>query len=327
MKKSLIALAVLGFSGMAMAQSSVTLYGVADAGYARIQTVNPDGSKTSFNGMSSSSMMNNGTSRFGLRGVEDLGGGLKAGFNFEDGLSLNNGAAGLSGGNFFSREANVWLGGNWGTFKMGRDLNPSFFAVASWELTQTANYSVVGNTYGFTGEGPRTNSMFQYKTPTFAGGLSATLAVTPKDNNVVIDPVTGLPTGKTQWDMNVIYANGPIGAGLGVNKTQSGKTNYTLGGNYNLGGQFALAASYNSVNMYGTNARRRGFSLGGSYFNGPFTLTLDLTRDIKNEWGPKKYTNAVLEGKYALSKRTFVYAAFLRLDSTNNYGIGLRHNF
>ena len=41
----------------------------------------------------------------------------------------------------------------------------------------------------------------------------------------------------------------------------------------------------------------------------------------------KKYTNALLEAKYALSKRTFVYGDFLRLDSTNNYGFGIRHNF
>ena len=60
---------------------------------------------------------------------------------------------------------------------------------------------------------------------------------------------------------------------------------------------------------------------------GAFAVTLDLTRDTKNDIAGKKYTNGVLEGKYALSKRTFIYAAYLRLDSTNNYGIGVRHNF
>lgn len=322
MKKSLIALAVLGFSGMAMAQSSVTLYGVADAGYARTQTVNPDGSKTSFNGMTSAGLMNNGTSRFGVRGTEDMGGGLKAGFNFEGGLSLTDGSANKSGGNFWSREANVWLGGNWGRFKMGRDLNPSFFAVAQWDLTQTANYSAVDNTYNFSSpDGPRTSGMFAYTTPNFSG-LSATLAFVPKNTRAA---TTNPADNNTKWDLNVLYGNGPISAGLGVNKVSQQKTNYTLGGKYTFGGQFALAASYNTLSV--ANLSRRGFSLGGSYFTGPFTLTLDVVRDIKNELGPKKYTNATLEGKYALSKRTFVYAAFLRLDSTNNYGIGLRHNF
>ncbi|HRM55606.1 MAG TPA: porin, partial [Ottowia sp.] len=126
MKKSLIALAVLGLSGAAMAQSSVTLYGVADAGIGKIEAgsglaapLNDASDKTEF---ISGSMMNNGTSRLGVRGVEDLGGGLKAGFQFETGLDLDNGG---SSGAFWSRQANIWLGGNWGTVKLGRQFTPS----------------------------------------------------------------------------------------------------------------------------------------------------------------------------------------------------------
>lgn len=97
MKKSLFALAVLALSGAAMAQSSVTLYGVADAGIGKIKLgsggaspANDASNKTEF---ISSSTMNNGTTRVGVRGVEDLGGGLKAGFQFETGLDLDNGNA------------------------------------------------------------------------------------------------------------------------------------------------------------------------------------------------------------------------------------------
>ena len=315
MKKSLIALAVLGFTGAAMAQSSVTLYGVADAGVARTQTVDANGNKTSKTGMSSAGTMNHGNSRLGVRGVEDLGGGLKAGFNFETGLSLKDGATATSGGGFWGRAANVWLGDFWGTFLMGRTLNPSYYGIAAWELTSLANYSVVANTYSYNGMGARSSSQFTYSTPNF-GGLSASAGYIAKDDN----------GGNSKWDLNVIYANGPIAAGLSVNKQQQSKTNYTLGGKYNFG-TFALAASYNNVYATGTSLKRRGFSLGGSANLGAFAVTLDLTRDTKNDLSGKKYTNGVLEGKYALSKRTFIYAAYLRLDSTNNYGIGLRHNF
>ena len=313
MKKSLIALDVLGFTGAAMAQSSVTLYGVADAGIARVQSIDAAGNKTSKTGMSSAGTMNNGNSRLGVKGVEDLGGGLQAGFNFETGLSLKDGATATSGGGYWGRAANMWLGGNWGTFKMGRTLNPSFYGVATWELTGVANYSVVGSTYGSTGEGPRSSSQFSYKTPNL-GGFSAELGYVLKDDN----------GGNAKWDLNAIYANGPIAAALSVNKQKGSKTNYALGGRYNFG-SFAAAASYNDVNVAGL--KRRGFSLGGTANLGAFAVTLDLTRDTKNDLSGKKYTNGVLEGKYALSKRTFIYAAYLRLDSTNNYGIGLRHNF
>ena len=314
MKKSLIALAVLGASGVAMAQSSVTLYGVADAGVGKIEAGAPAGNdatdKTQF---ISGSLMNNGNSRIGVRGVEDLGGGLKAGFNFESGLDLDQGDTLGSGGGFWGRAANLWLGGNWGTFKMGRSLTPSYYGAAVWELTGTANYSVVGSTFGFVNS-LRNNSQFSYKTPDF-GGFSAELGYILKADNA----------DRSKVDMNLIYANGPIGVGLSANKTKGTSTNYAIGGKYSFS-NFALAASYTNVNN-AANARRRGFSIGGSATFGAFGLTLDLTRDTKNEWTGKKYTNGVVEAKYALSKRTFVYGAYLRLDGDNNYGIGVRHNF
>lgn len=315
MKKSLIALAVLGASGVAMAQSSVTLYGVADAGVGKIEAGAPAGNdatdKTQF---ISGSLMNNGMSRIGVRGVEDLGGGLKAGFNFESGLDLDDGANLGSGGGFWGRAANLWLGGNWGTFKMGRTLNPTYYGLATWELTGTALYSVIGNTYNWGGGGLRNNSQLSYRTPDM-GGFSAEIGYILKADNA----------DRAKVDLNVIYANGPIGVAVSANKVKGISTNWSVGGKYSFS-NFALAASYTNANNL-ANARRRGFGIGGTATFGAFALTVDLTRDTKNEWTGKKYTNGVVEAKYALSKRTFVYGAFLRLDSTNNYGIGVRHNF
>ena len=316
MKKSLIALAVLGLSGAAMAQSSVTLYGVADAGIGKIEAgsgladpANDASDKTEF---ISGSMMNNGTSRLGVRGVEDLGGGLKAGFQFETGLDLDNGG---SSGAFWSRQANIWLGGNWGTVKLGRQFTPSYLTTSTFELTGAALYSVLANTYKFAGIGRRANSAFTYMTPNF-GGFTAGVAYVTK---------TDLATPKAAYDLGLMYANGPIGVGVSVNKFSTSKTNYQAGAKYSFG-NFALAGSYTQASN-AAKAVRRGFGIGGSANFGAFTVTLDLTRDTKNEWTGKKYTNGVVEAKYALSKRTFVYGAFLRLDSTNNYGIGVRHNF
>ena len=126
MKKSLIALAVLSASGFAMAQSSVTLYGVADAGLGKVKfgTGTDASNKTEF---TSGSLVNNGTSRIGVRGTEDLGGGLKAGFNFESAIDLDDGAASSA---FWARQANLWLGGNWGTVKLGRQFSPSYLTTA-----------------------------------------------------------------------------------------------------------------------------------------------------------------------------------------------------
>jgi len=349
MKKNLIALAVLSLSGgAAMAQSSVTMYGLADAGVGKIKAtaqdetfqqvgiggVGTDGTnKTQF---ISGSRMNNSDSRVGVRGVEDLGGGLKAEFNFETGLDLDDGAN-TTAPNFWARYANVALAGNWGTVKLGRQYNASYLVTTMYELTDTANYSVLGNTYNYTGVGVRANSAFSYMTPTF-NGFTAGIGYVNKNDS---PPGTPSQQRLSAVDVGALYADGPITVAASANKATHGKTAFQLGGKYNFG-NFILAASYNQGVVPGTHLIRRGFELGGTVKFGAFSATLDLTRDTKNEWtlenfgraqaglgavGGRKYTNGLVELKYALSKRTFLYGAYLRLDKTNNYGIGMLHTF
>jgi predicted porin len=304
MKKTLIALAAVAATGAAMAQSSVTLYGVADAGIGRDGV----GAKANF---ISSTGMNNGTSRWGVRGVEDLGGGLKAGFNFEAGLSLEDGSVNQSGGNYFSRAAYMNLMGGFGEVRLGRTLNPSFFAAAAWELTGTANYSVVTRQFGAVLGGIRNSQQIAYTTPNF-GGVSATLGYILKDDN----------GGNAKTDLNVIYKGGPLAVGLGYNKVSGASKNVHIGARYDFGG-FKVAGA-----IIDPAGAAKGFSIGGSAMVGPVNLTLDIARDTN-----AKDTDMLLEAKYPLSKRTFAYAAFLRdgdgndATTTNNYGIGIRHNF
>jgi predicted porin len=334
MKKSLMTLAAIGLSGAAMAQSSVTLYGIADGGFGKNEYNGQFlGGSTKAHFQSGAGVVTNAVSRIGVRGVEDLGGGLKAGFNFETGLELGTGGTltGGQGGGFWGRNSNVWVGGPWGTLKLGRSVNPSVYGIVGWELTAAANYSVVAVTYNWGGSGPRNDGQISYATPNI-NGFSAEVAYVIKQDNASIP-------GKAKWDMNVKYANGPLSVALTANKTQSFKTNYSVGGRYKFGDSFMVAASYSSAThaelqpnpspggMANTNDVRRGFSLGGTAIFGAFSATLDFTRDTKNEWYAKKYTNGLLELKYALSKRTFLYGVYLRADGTDNYGVGMRHNF
>ena len=314
MKKFLIPLAVLGLSGAALAQSSVTLYGKADAGVGKIELGSAPGAgdannKTQF---ISGSTMNAFTSRVGVRGTEDLGGGLKIGYNFESGIDLNNG--GTTTSTFWGRQANLSISSAWGTLKLGRQYTPSYLINDAFDLTDQTNYSVLGDTYAIA---TRANSAFAYVSPNF-NGLTAMAAFVSKND---------CPTAacsKNAWDVGAMYANGPISAGASVNKTGGGKTGYQVGGKYDFGA-FLLAASYNQA--VSVDEIRRGFELGGTVKFGALALTLDLTRDTRNDFGPKKYTNEMLELRYTLSKRTFLYAAYLHADHTNNYGIGIDHNF
>jgi len=116
MKKSLIALAVLAASGAAMAQSTATVWGVVDASYGKVSA----GGKST-TGLSTSGLSSN---QLGFKGVEDLGGGLKANFHLEGALTPDNGtSAGLS----FTRRSTVGMSGSMGEFRLGRDYTPSFW--------------------------------------------------------------------------------------------------------------------------------------------------------------------------------------------------------
>lgn len=101
MKKSLVALSVLAASGAVMAQSSVSLYGIADAFVGSRQTTGISLSGGNLLTLEQrQSVLDSGGlngSRWGLKGTEDLGGGLKANFVLESGFDISNGASTSSG--------------------------------------------------------------------------------------------------------------------------------------------------------------------------------------------------------------------------------------
>ncbi|PAT35456.1 porin [Comamonadaceae bacterium OH2310_COT-174] len=337
MKKSLIALAAVAASGLAMAQSSVTLYGVADIAI---------GDANDTQGAHANSNINNGTSRIGFRGVEDLGNGLKVNFQFEQGVSLADGAS--SG---FQRQAWVGLAGGFGTLRAGRQLTPSFDSVAAYEITGTANYSAVALNFGY-GGGSRDNAMIKYVTPSF-GGLKASVGYVFEDNY----KLGSYTDTKGHYDVALIYANGPLAVAAGYNAAEvatgwgqrSRVENANVGASYDFGA-LKLAASYhyNDVAaggyMGGPNTGStkvvpgvEGYSLGVSLPLGAFSLAADAVY-AEDRNGTRDGIDFVVEGKYALSKRTFVYGAYYRADKEgpaygkhfsdeNNFGIGLRHNF
>lgn len=304
---------------LTFAQSYVTLYGTADAGLGRVSTKSPIlGSRSNGVRMISDDQLNNGNSAIGLRGVEQLGHDASVGFKLETDINLNDGR---SHDDFWSQGANIWIRNSLGMLKLGRAFTPSRNAIWAWELTGTASYSVVAKTYGFDnaigGFSDRQNSQFLYETPTF-GGVTAQAAFTTHADNL----------GRSKLDVGVMYDRDNVSGGLSINRSHDSKVNYSIGSRYNFN-RFAIASSFDNVNDQ-FDKPRRGFSLGGTIRLNPMSLTLDITHDIKNEWSVSEYkrrTNALLEGKYNLSKQTFLYAAYLRFDGSNNFGFGIHHNF
>ena len=210
MKKSLIALAVLAASGSAMAQSSVTMFGIVDLAVSRLQGSNGAGHKW---GMSEGSQS---TSRLGFRGTEDLGGGLAASFWLEGELFADdgNGASGAGAGAFnFVRRSTVSLSGNFGEVRLGRDFIPTYLNVTGFDVFGTrgvAGSKASGNfttAQLFTNNADvRASNMVQYYLPNTLGGFYGNVAyafgeaqstqVNDKNGNV--------------WGARIGYANGPV---------------------------------------------------------------------------------------------------------------------
>jgi len=311
MKKNLIALAVLAASGASMAQ--VTLYGVADLS---LFAVNATGVRSDAQ-MGGNGTLNDGNSRWGIRGTEDLGGGMKASFMFEQNINYETGATGVAS----SRAAWMSLSGGFGTLKAGRTLSPSFYGMATWELTGAANFSAVTSQFvAVVPTGGRNDTEFSYTTPNW-GGVSATLGyVTELDLT---------PAGNaSKVDANVIYRAGPLAASLIYNKLSNvSDANSSVGVNYNFG-SFVVAASY----MDGVG-QSQGWTLGASVPVGPWKITVDVAQDTGFD-----DTDYLLYAGYSLSKRTTVYGAYLNngksgttvkktANASETYGVGVRHNF
>mgnify|MGYP000075314957 CR=1 FL=1 len=173
MKKTLLAAALLaGFAGAASAQSSVTLYGVLDGGV-RYQNFNLSNGPFSKVDISTSSIAvvsgTQSTSRFGVKGVEDLGSGNQAVWNLEGQVNVNDGSANAY--SQWSRTSIVGLRNDaWGQVDIGRQLNLAFkFAGAPIDSAFLVNAPII-NISGVMGiTAIRQSNMLMYQSPSFSG--------------------------------------------------------------------------------------------------------------------------------------------------------------
>lgn len=197
MKKSLLALAVAGaFSGAAFAQSSVTLFGIVDTNIGSISGSDNGGRVTRVNNSGYNS------SRLGFRGVEDLGGGLQAGFWLEGGIATDNGISGSNsntnnqaGGAMpansafhFARRSTVSLLGGFGEIRLGRDYTPGFWNLTIFDPfgTNGVGTSATSSNTGLNGNfstAVRTSNSVGYFLPRNIGGLYGQVMWATGENN------------------------------------------------------------------------------------------------------------------------------------------------
>ena len=334
MKKSLIALAVLAASGAAMAQSSVTLFGIVDTGVGYVKNSGTKAAGTTA-GQNKYGISTNGNvnSRLGFRGVEDLGGGLKAGFWLESQLSPDDGnASGFS----FSRRSTISLMGGFGEVRMGRELTAGYVKTSTYDVFGQVgmgmfrgwNLGTVAADNDFNGF--RASNMLSYYTPNF-GGFTAAV-----NYGFGESAVGGSKTGRYVGGY-AAYDNGPLsvsfamdknnGAAAVLSSVDADRTQLSLGGSYDLG-MAKITGLVQRVeienNLVANNETKfNNWMLGVSAPVGPGTIKAQYASyDHK---GDKNDAHQLSVGYvYDMSKRTAVYgtAAFMKNKNGAQVALG-----
>ncbi|NLP64687.1 porin [Paraburkholderia sacchari] len=264
---STLSLAILAVSGAAHAQSSVTLYGVIDesiqwVGHSNVQNKN-------LVGLYAGNISGN---RFGLKGTEDLGGGLKAIFQLENGFDVNNGKLG-QGGLMFGRQAFVGLTSDqYGTVTLGRQYDPLVDMV---QPLTADNY--FGSTFTTPGDvdnndnSSRTNNAIKYVSPVFSG-----------------------------FQFEGMYALGGVAGATGSGQSWGAAATYGIGGFNVAAGYFRMDNSSNPAD------RLRSVANGGGGWAANATSGAMFDSEINFAYASaKSINNASVAAQYVTGPFTF----------------------
>jgi predicted porin len=315
----------------ASAQSDVTLYG-------RVNTT-VENQRT---GEARTTGLFNNSSRFGFRGVEDLGGGLKIGFGLESGFASDTGVAASP---FFARRSEVDLSGDFGRLRLGRWIAESYFATADYvSLHNHDTGSSADALYAYVS---RDTNKVAYRTPvwrdfTLEGsvGLHEQASGTPVPGPGTA-PVAGAD-GKNSYDVAANYKLGALALGAGYTKLDR-VDQFALRAFYAIGPFLLGGYVQRDKNAFFANGgKRNSVRLSGAYLLGASEFHLNVGRagDYDNlpDTAATQYT---LGYNYNLSKRTKVYGYYTRVNNHaaasyqsglagvdfRSLALGVRHNF
>jgi predicted porin len=352
MKKTLIALAAFA-AVSSFAQSTVTLFGGADLNYRNVES-----GVNKFSGMAQDGIY---SSRFGVNGTEDLGGGLKANFHFEGGMAPD---VGTSAALTFTRKSVIGVSGNFGEVRLGRDYTPLFtvagiadpfgtngvgssynvansvttnvvianaanagsFATAQVASATTVSSSTVaaGTVYADP-NAVRANNSVTYYSPSFSGfTVSGMYSFGVENTNLAKD--SGAMTS-----VKLAYANGPVAVAYANQVTKGGVAATAAADSESITTNF-LAGSYDlGVAKLSAGYKTDKASFYAETFKSTIlgvvapmgALTLKASFVTRSLGSDKVADQVAFGGVYDLSKRTSVYATYSTLNNEAGYGMNV----
>jgi predicted porin len=332
MKKSLLALAALAaVAGTASAQTSVTVYGVADAAITRTD-----------NGTATATTLDSGKlsgSRIGFRGTEDLGGGMSAIFTIENGFNIDTGAM-ADAARLFNRQAWVGLSSGASTIKAGRQNTPVYANLSTFDPFGNAQAGDSARIFTTEYEGSRWDNNLTYNYS--AQGFRAEL-------QYAFGEVVGNTSGSRAIGGFVGYKNGPIDAVVTYSKVNNAagtndRHTWLIGGNYNLGfvKPFFAYASAKGASTATNNTDARDVLIGLTAPCGSAgTVVASYARKDNKLVANADANQWAIGYQHALSKRTTLHTSYGRLsndgasslrvatpgETATELTVGVRHTF
>lgn len=292
------------FAGAAHAQSSVTLYGVVGDGFNFTSNIGGHSAYQLANG-------NVENSRWGFRGIEDLGGGYRAIFRLENGFNVDTGALG-QGGREFGRQAYVGLGSDhYGTVTLGRQYDPTIDLFGSF--TAGGSYMGAIATHPLdndnTGLDFRVNNSVKYATPNYRGLVAEGMYAFSNNPGGFADNrlySAGVRYSNNGLSMAAVYLkmNNPGTASGAVETdgvfTGSSEQNIDAGVSYKFSRAY-VSLAYSHVDVYNPGAA--------------VYLPAASTQPANGAWNSWKFDNIELNGQYYFKPDLWAGAAYTFTDA------------
>jgi predicted porin len=357
MKTFLTFALVAGAATAASAQGSVTLSGIADAAARYVKNEGRGSMKSMVSG-------SNSTSRIVIRGTEDLGGGLVAGFHLEHGLLLDTGQT-ASTSQFWDRRSTLSLGSKtFGELRAGRDFVPSYVNWSRYDPFSYVGVAGSNNLISATPSGPirnafgsnpnttvRSSNALQWLLPSGWGGLEGAVMVAAGEGGTAASGQHKVVGARLGW------SGGGFGVSAATTTTENNLTggdrfrDHAIGGHGTIG-TVRLSAAWRQFRQ--ADARQTQTLVGA-------VLPVGAVGEVKASWVRANLAGRVgatsvdsndaqqfgLGYVHNLSKRTALYATVSRLSNdggatfvvpggpggiaggstSSGYEAGIRHSF
>lgn len=317
------------FAPDAMAQSSVTIYGILQEAV-DINHFAGAGGEPSRNGV----FLTNESSFVGMKGVEDLGGGMKASFKLETWTSLASGNSQVPGV-FFGTESWVGLGkDDWGTIQLGRQYTPSLWLTYAADPYGRANNGAMYNltqqipprnpVRGFI---PTQNSAIQYISPTMLGGLTVRLMYAPGGRSTEPTNLGTMTAASFDYRHGRLFVGGSYetqrlgGSTVQTSLATVSNTTYTLAASYDL--DFVKLYGYYLRNQLETQDTLNAWMGGVTVPVGIGVIKSSYEWRVQSQAPASRAAVFAIGYFYPLSKSTVLFASYAHIHNSGNTDFGL----